>query len=126
VRILSVDDNEAMRYVRRRGLERAGFAVVEAKSGEEALKAAAEHRPDLVLLDVRLGDTNGGAICRQLKADRPGLPVVLISAAAVLSGDREGASRFGADAYVTEPVRDEDLVRLLSSLLDKTSQASAG
>lgn len=123
VRILSVDDNEAMRYVRRRGLERAGFDVVEAKSGEEALKVAAEHRPDLVLLDVRLGDSNGGAICRQLKTDRPDLPVVLISAAAVLSGDREGASRLGADAYVTEPVRDEDLVRLLSALLEKAASA---
>ncbi|MEJ1936992.1 response regulator [Nostoc sp. NIES-2111] len=124
VRILSVDDNEAMRYVRRRGLERAGFAVVEARSGEEALRAAAEHRPDLVLLDVRLGDANGGAICRKLKEERPDVLVVLISAAAVLSGDREGARRFGADAYVTEPVRDEDLVRLLSALLDKASSAS--
>lgn len=119
VQILSVDDNEAVRYVRRRVLERAGFRVVEACSGEEALRAAAEHRPDLVLLDVRLGDANGGAICRLLKADRPDLSVVLISAAAVLAGDREGASGFGADAYVTEPVRDADLVTLLSRLLQR-------
>jgi CheY-like chemotaxis protein len=118
-RILSVDDNEAVRYVRRRVLERAGFAVIEAKSGEEALRSAAEHRPDLVLLDVRLGDANGGTICRRLKAERPEVAVVLISAAAVLSGDREGASSFGADAYVTEPVRDDELVRLLSRLLEK-------
>ena len=115
--ILSVDDNEAVRYVRRRVLERAGFAVFEARSGEEALRAAETQRPDLVLLDVRLGDANGGTICRRLKAERPDLPVVLISAASVLSGDRDSAGIFGADAYVTEPVRDEDLVTLVSRLL---------
>ena len=65
--ILNVDDYEASRYARTQMLQRAGFHVLEAGTGAEALRLARE-RPDLVLLDVNLPDMDGFEVCRRLRA----------------------------------------------------------
>jgi len=78
---LVVDDHAAFRAAARRMLERAGYAVVaEASSGQEALHAAAAHRPDLVLLDVGLPDLDGFAVAARLAAAGAPSAVVLVSA----------------------------------------------
>ena len=68
IKILTVDDNEALRYSLVRSLRGAGYQVVEAKTGAEALARAAE-LPDLITLDVNLPDMNGFQVCRRIKAD---------------------------------------------------------
>ena len=66
--ILNVDDNEIGRYARTRFLTRAGFVVLEARNGRTCLDMAREGKPDLILLDMNLPDTNGLEICRQIKS----------------------------------------------------------
>jgi CheY-like chemotaxis protein len=68
-RILNVDDHDAGRYARTRFLTRAGFAVEEAGTGNQALQAVRDRPPDLVLLDINLPDLDGFEVCRRIKAD---------------------------------------------------------
>src|SRR3954447_16846632 len=67
--LLVVDDYQSGRYVKTHILSQAGFHVLEATTGEEALCTVAEHRPALVVLDIRLPDIDGIAVCRAIKAD---------------------------------------------------------
>ena len=57
--ILSVDDRDSNRYIRNRALTAAGFAVIEAANGSDAIKLAIEHQPSLIVLDIRLPDIDG-------------------------------------------------------------------
>src|SRR5512133_830443 len=79
-RILTVDDNDAMRYSLVRSLQDAGYNVVEARTGQEALLLAA-NAPDLITLDVNLPDMTGFQVCRQLKSDpaTASIPVLHVS-----------------------------------------------
>jgi len=77
-RILNVDDYVPARYARSQLLRRAGYEVIEAGTGAEALRLVAEERPDLVLLDINLPDLSGFEVCRRIR-DQLGtltLPVV--------------------------------------------------
>src|SRR5690348_7915265 len=67
--VLNVDDHAELLYVRGKVLRDAGFDVVDACNGVEAQQLAKAQLPALVLLDVRLGDTNGFAVCKRLKSD---------------------------------------------------------
>lgn len=67
-RILIVDDNRAILEVVAEALDYAGFEVLDIGLGSELFNALADFNPDLVLLDYRLADSNGGDLCRQLKA----------------------------------------------------------
>lgn len=75
--ILNVDDTEAARYAKSRILQRAGFQVIEAASGGEALAKVASDRPTLVLLDTKLPDLSGFEVCRRLKQN-PDTAMVLV------------------------------------------------
>ena len=65
-RILIVDDNETNRDILRMRLVRHGYELMEAADGEEAMAAARQHHPDLILLDVMMPKVNGVEACRQL------------------------------------------------------------
>jgi DNA-binding NarL/FixJ family response regulator len=80
LRCLIVDDNEAFLASARRLLESQGLQVVGlASSGVEAIRLAAELRPDVALVDVELGDENGTDVARMLATTQPGVRVILIS-----------------------------------------------
>ena len=68
-KILNVDDNDGARYAKSRVLKRAGFEVIEAADGEDALRLAISESPSLILLDTQLPDLDGFEVCRQLKSD---------------------------------------------------------
>ncbi|MCY1016872.1 sensor histidine kinase [Pyxidicoccus sp. MSG2] len=116
--ILNVNDDVASRYVTSRVLGLAGFRVVEAAAGREALALADEHT-DLVILDVRLPDISGLEVCRLLKtAPRTHNVLVLhLSAQAVGPGDRALGLEHGADGYLVAPVDPEELVAQVHALL---------
>ncbi|MFP2910039.1 ATP-binding protein [Pyxidicoccus sp. 3LFB2] len=116
--ILNVNDDAASRYVTSRVLGLAGFRVVDAASGFEALSLADEHT-DLVVLDVRLPDISGLEVCRRLKtAPRTHNVLVLhLSAQAVGPGDRALGLEHGADGYLVAPVDPEELVAQVHALL---------
>ena len=75
--ILNVDDSDGARYAKSRILTRAGFNVIEASNGGDALLRAAKDRPALILLDVKLPDINGLEVCRRLK-DNPETNTILV------------------------------------------------
>jgi signal transduction histidine kinase len=117
--ILNVDDTDAARYAKSRILTHAGFSVIEAASGGEALKRAKAEKPDLVLLDVKLPDINGFEVCRRLKED-PSTQMVLVlqtSASYIASSDKIRALDGGADNYLFEPIEPEELVANVRALL---------
>jgi signal transduction histidine kinase len=118
VKILTVDDNEALRYSLVRSLRDAGYQVVEASTGAQALALAAQ-LPDLITLDVNLPDINGFQVCRQLKADPATnhIPILHVSSTFVGPESRVQGLAGGADAYLSEPIDRSELVATVAALL---------
>ena len=103
--VLIVDDNEKNRKLARDVLRAAGLRTLEASRGDEAINVAADNRPDVILLDLRLPDMNGTDVARELRR-RKGtgqIPVVALSASAYAwSSDRLLAAGF--DGYLQKPI----------------------
>ena len=78
--MLNVDDLESQRYVKTRDLQAGGFAVIEARTGAEALRLVEQHRPPVVLLDVQLPDIDGFEVCAFIKSKWPEVMVLQTSA----------------------------------------------
>jgi signal transduction histidine kinase len=117
--ILVVDDNESARYAKCRTLRRAGFEVIEAANGTDALRLVGERRPRLVLLDVQLPDVDGFEVCRRVKSDPATASVLIlqVSATYVRDEDTVRALEGGADASLTEPVDPTVLIATVRALL---------
>jgi PAS domain S-box-containing protein len=114
--ILVVDDNDANRYAVVRLLRTAGFQPIEASTGGDALHMLA-CRPDLVVLDVRLPDIDGFEVCRRIKATSD-IPVLLhLSADFTSATSRVQGLNEGADAYLTHPFEQDELIAIVNSLL---------
>lgn len=117
-RILNVEDDSPARFLKSRILERAGFEVVEAVTCADALRTASDDRLNLVLLDLRLPDGDGYQVCEQIKAQRPALPVVMITSTYATAQGRQDGLACGADAYLIEPVPAERLVHIVRRFLE--------
>jgi len=104
--ILIVDDNAATRYAMRRVLERQGYRVLEAGTGEQGLAQIRDHMVGVVVLDVNLPDMSGFDIVRRLRADpiTALLPIVHVSAASTHTRDLVTGLEGGADGYLVHPV----------------------
>ncbi len=114
-----MEDREGPRYVKSSILQRAGFSVIEASTGQAALSLVRQHGPALVLLALRLPDISGLEVCRLLKSD-PKLartPVLLTSPALATSAQRVQALECGADSFMAEPSEPEELIAGIHSLL---------
>ena len=103
-RILVVEDQEDNRRILHDLLTSAGYEIIQAENGEEALAAAARERPDLILMDIQLPVLDGYEATRSIKADPAlrAIPVIVVTSYA-LSGDETKARAAGCDAYVTKP-----------------------
>ena len=103
-RILAVDDQEDNRRILRDLFTSAGYEVIEATTGEEAVDVAQAQTPDLILMDIQLPGIDGYEATRRIKA-HPHLratPLIVVTSYA-LSGDDAKAFSAGADAYVSKP-----------------------
>ena len=101
LRILVVDDERAIRRYLHASLTAQGIVVVEASNGEEALKAAALERPDLVILDLGLPDMDGAEVTRRLR-EWTQIPIIVVSVRE-REEDKIAALDAGADDYLTKP-----------------------
>ncbi len=115
--VLVVDDSRTKRYLLVSWLTRAGFTVLEAETGAEALSRVEADRVDLVVLDVRLPDLSGFEVCERIKSRHPALPVVHVSAHAIDATDRTQGLTRGADAYLAEPIEPGELVATAHAVL---------
>jgi len=117
-RILVVDDNESGRYATAHIIRQAGFEVMEAGTGAEALRLAGQ-QPDLVVLDVNLPDISGREVCRRIKGNpqTADLRIVHLSATFVRSEDKVAGLEDGADGYLVQPVEPEELIATIRAFL---------
>jgi two-component system cell cycle response regulator DivK len=110
-RVLVVEDHEDNRQILRDLLGSAGFEIVEAENGEEAVTLAETSRPDVILMDIQLPVLDGYEATRRIKADPRlrSIPVIVVTSYA-LSGDEEKARLAGCDDYVSKPFSPRDLL----------------
>ena len=115
--VLNVDDLEAQRYVKTRDLRAAGFDVIEATAGAEALRLVEKHKPPVVLLDVQLPDISGFEVCAFIKKKWPEVMVLQTSAMVTTSQDRILGLNAGADSYLVQPAEPTELAASINALL---------
>lgn len=117
-RVLIVEDDEDSRYVYTLILEANGFEVVTATSGVEGLSLAREVRPDAILMDVSIPETDGWTVTETLKGDeatRP-IPIIVITAHA-FPEDHERAEQVGCDAFLTKPCEPRQVLEEVQRVL---------
>ncbi len=114
--VLVIDDEAGVRTTLRRALEEEGFHVATAESGRRGLKRAEEQRPDVAVVDLKLGDSSGLDVLRDLKRMSPATVTIMISA----YGDVQAvvqAMKLGADDYVQKPYDLDEMVRCITQTL---------
>jgi DNA-binding response OmpR family regulator len=118
--VLVVDDEPNIADLIELYLDREGFRVVKVATGEGGVRAVAEHRPRLVVLDVGLPDIDGLEVCRRLRQTST-IPVIFLTAR---DGevDRVLGLELGADDYVTKPFSPPELVARVKAVLRRTDQ----
>ena len=122
--ILVVDDERNIVELVRLYLEKDGYAVVSAATGDEALAMHARHDPDLVILDLMLPGKDGYDVCREIRR-RGETPVLMLTAR---SDDTDAivGLELGADDYVTKPFNPRALVARVKAILRRTEATSRG
>ena len=125
--ILVVEDESALVTLLRYNLEREGFRVAEACDGEEALLAAREQKPDLVLLDWMLPLLSGLEVCRQMRRmpETRSVPIIMLTARGE-EGDKLRGLDSGADDYVTKPFSPSELVARIRAALRRSRPTTNG
>ncbi len=120
-RILVVEDEADLRGLLDRQLRRAGYEVLTAEDGVEALERAWREPLDLVLLDLMLPHLDGGEVCRRLRSDprTAALPVIMLTAKQE-PGDRIAGLEVGADDYVSKPFNLRELVLRVEAVLRRS------
>jgi two-component system nitrate/nitrite response regulator NarL len=98
----------------------AGYEVVQVGSGEEVLQAAKEVTPCVVLLEIPLGSLSGYEVCRALREDASGIPVVFVSGSRTESYDRVAGLLVGADDYVVKPYAPDELLTRVRALVRRS------
>ena len=119
--VLVVEDNEKNMKLFRDVLQASGYRLLEATTGERAMALAAEHQPNLVLMDIQLPDIDGVEALGRLRADArtASIPVVALTAQA-MHGDRERFLDAGFDAYISKPV---DVVEFVKTVKEHCGEA---
>ena len=119
---LVVEDFEDSRFMMRQLLELAGYRVVEATDGEEAIELAVTKRPELILMDLSLPKLDGLSATRRIRQQQglSHVPIVAVSAHDS-PGSRTEALAAGCNEYVTKPIDFDQLSLLLHRLLPRTS-----
>lgn len=119
IRVLNVDDDAAGRYAKSRILRFAGYQVLEAATGFEALTVAEKAQPTIILLDVNLPDYSGFEVCRRLRSQisTADIPILMSSAVFNRGADRARGIEGGADGYLSEPVEPEVVQATIESIV---------
>ena len=123
-KVLVAEDEPDIRGLVAFSLQYAGFVVVEALNGEEAIRKAKEEQPDLILLDVRMPKMNGYEACRQLKSQEltKHIPVIFLSARGQEAEIKYGLE-LGAEEYILKPFAPDELYRRVETILHRLERS---
>lgn len=116
--VLVVDDERKIRDLVRSYLEREGYSVFQADTGQQALETAARIGPDLVVLDLMLPDLAGEEVARSLR-EGSDVPIIMLTAKSS-EDDRVTGLRIGADDYLVKPFSPRELVARVQAVLRRT------
>jgi len=116
MRVLVVEDDEAMAVALRDGFAYEGYDVEVARDGEAGLRLATETSPDLMILDVMLPKMNGLEVCKRLRGDGSRLPIIMLTARGQ-EIDKVLGLKLGADDYVTKPFSFLELMARVEAVL---------
>jgi DNA-binding response OmpR family regulator len=119
-KILVVEDEPAMVAGLRDNFEFEGYEVITAQDGIEGLQRALDESPDLVVLDVMMPRMSGLEVCKQLRAKRASLPIIMLTARGQ-EIDKVVGLELGADDYVTKPFSIRELLARVKSVLRRTA-----
>jgi CheY-like chemotaxis protein len=104
-KILIIEDNEQNLYLETFILEKNGHEIIQARSGEKGIAAAAQQRPDLILLDIQLPGMDGYTVAQELRRHLgiASTPIVAVTSYA-MPGDRERILKAGCTGYIEKPI----------------------
>jgi two-component system nitrogen regulation response regulator NtrX len=114
-KVLIVDDECLITYVMQRLIENEGYSAFTAGCGDEALRLFNEQKPDIVILDIHLPDTNGLVLLKTIKNISPSVVVIMATGCSDLQNSAE-AMKMGALAYLEKPVSIDTLMALMHSI----------
>ncbi|NTV88839.1 MAG: response regulator transcription factor [Clostridiales bacterium] len=115
-KILVVEDEASIRKFITINLERSGFTVFTAESGEKALELADRHKPAVMVLDIMLPGIDGLEVCRRVRRDMPELIVIMLTAKSQ-DIDKIAGLELGADDYMVKPFNPRELVARINTIL---------
>ena len=124
-KILVVEDDRAVQKALRRLFETEGFAVDVQADGQSALEAFRAAPPSAIVLDLRLPAMSGRDVCREIKEQVPGLPIIILSAASDVS-DKVLLLELGADDYVTKPFSPRELLARVRAAIRRSGRVEVG
>jgi CheY-like chemotaxis protein len=113
--VLVADDNDVAQRLCKRVLEKAGYSVLIAADGLQAVDVALNQRPSMILMDVAMPGIDGLEAMRRIKTEMPGMPIVIASAHSMAS-DTERFLAAGADKVLSKPFRLADLIAIVETL----------
>ncbi len=121
--ILIVEDDAHIRLGLTESLRAEGFEVTDCSAGSEAMSLVKQRKPDLLILDIMLPGKSGYDLCREIRASKNRVPILMLSAKGQ-EIDKVVGLELGADDYVTKPFSLRELIARVQALLRRSSQAA--
>ena len=121
--ILIVEDNDKNMKLVRDVLQAKGYATLEAITGEDGVRLAAERKPDLILMDIQLPGINGIEALRQIraKAETAAIPAIAVTAS-VMQQDRKQITEAGFDGYIAKPLHLKEFLDTVRATLERQGE----
>ena len=118
--ILIVEDNEKNMKLVRDVLQFKGYTTIEAMTGNDGVRLAKEHKPDVILMDIQLPDIDGITALAQIRenSDTQRIPIIAVSAS-VMPDEQQRIVASGFDAYVTKPINVKDFLGVVEKFARK-------
>jgi CheY-like chemotaxis protein len=117
-KILVVEDHEMNRVLLRDLLQYHGYKIIEATNGEEAIKEAGAHLPDLIFMDIQMPVMNGYDAIKALKSDDKTKHIIIVALTSfAMTGDQDKSLATGANYYITKPIDTVALPKMVAQWL---------
>ncbi len=120
--LLIADDDNEIRELLEFDLSHSGYSVDTAKNGEEALQKALTHNYDLILLDVMMPKMNGFDVCKNIRASKPDIPILMLTAKGTINDKTQGFDS-GADDYIVKPFDIQEVLLRVRALVRRSPSA---